>query len=157
MTENKGTNSIRVMHDLPNDFCPHVEVVAAYVEVKGKLLFLQRNGSESGYWGVPAGKVEQGEGLSDAMSRELHEETAIKLLNKDHLKYVGKLFIRKPEIDYVYHMYHLSCDEQLDVRLNNEHKSYGWFHRKDIDQLPLMLGAREVLDYFVSNFKKDSQ
>lgn len=150
MTKNNDRNNILVARHPPVDFCAKVEVVAAYVEVKGKLLVLQRNGSEKGCWGVPAGKVESGEELSDAMRRELHEETAIELLAIEDLRYLGVLYIRKPEIDYVYHMYHLSMDEQPPVCISNEHQSYGWYNREDLHQLPLMLGARESLDFFAS-------
>lgn len=155
MLENKDNNSILVSHQLPEGFCPQVEIVAAYLQFEGKLLVLQRNGSEKGCWGVPAGKVETGEKLNDAMCRELYEETAIKLRKLEHLSYLNELYIRKPEIDYVYHMYHLSLDEQPSVLLSHEHQNYGWFDRHDLDQLPLMLGARETLDYFAKLIIKE--
>lgn len=41
------------------------------------LLVLESAGSKAGKWSFPAGKVEPGESIVDAMVREVHEETGI--------------------------------------------------------------------------------
>ena len=43
--------------------------------------------SDTGWWGVPGGKVEVGETLSDAIIRETFEETGIKIKKKDLYTY----------------------------------------------------------------------
>lgn len=61
----------------PPDFNPKFEVVSCFVEYKGKFLLLLRQDHKSApnMYGVPAGKVEEGETVHDTMVRELREET----------------------------------------------------------------------------------
>jgi 8-oxo-dGTP diphosphatase len=56
-----------------------VKVVAALIEHKGKLLVCQRRRGDrfALLWEFPGGKVEPGEGLVEALVRELHEELGV--------------------------------------------------------------------------------
>ncbi|MEM1282539.1 MAG: histidine phosphatase family protein [Chlamydiota bacterium] len=130
----------------PKDFSPVVEVAACYNEWQGKVLFLKRSigKSEGGKWGVPAGKIEKGENSLQAVIRETYEETKISL-KEQQLRFVGKLFIRKPGIDYVYHMYHRKVDFAPNVMLSNEHQEYRWLSMAQIGVFSLMSGALEAL------------
>jgi ADP-ribose pyrophosphatase YjhB (NUDIX family) len=60
--------------------------VVAYVERNGLLLSCTRKGT--GQHGVPGGKVETGETLTDALVRELFEETGLHLVSHE-LVYTG--------------------------------------------------------------------
>jgi 8-oxo-dGTP pyrophosphatase MutT (NUDIX family) len=50
-------------------------------------------------WGVPAGKLEQGETPEVAARRELLEETGIQLTSASRIAYLETLYIRKPDLD----------------------------------------------------------
>lgn len=138
-----------VFRTAPKDFCPNMEVATCYIEFEGKILLLKRalGKSEGGKWGVPAGKIEQAENSRDAVIRETFEETAIKL-NELELKFLGKLFVRKPEIDYVYYMYHWKADHNPVVILNGEHEEFKWLTVEEIENLPVMSGGLEALYHY---------
>jgi 8-oxo-dGTP diphosphatase len=54
--------------------------VGAIVVADGAMLMVQRGqGMARGLWSVPGGRVEAGEYLSDALKREVREETAIEI------------------------------------------------------------------------------
>ena len=64
---------------------PLLVVAAALINENGQLLVQRRPEGKSmaGLWEFPGGKVESGERLTDALSRELHEELAITALPND--------------------------------------------------------------------------
>jgi 8-oxo-dGTP pyrophosphatase MutT (NUDIX family) len=137
----------KVYETRPLDFHPRVEVSACYLEWEGKLLLLKigKHKSEGGKWGVPAGKVEADESPIHAARRELFEETGI---DAPHIRSLGSLYIRKPNFDYVYHLFQVSCDQQPTPRPSAEHEDFCWATAADLQTLPLMDGAPEALHYY---------
>lgn len=127
----------------PSSFSPKASVAACYLECEGKLLLLRRSLSkkEGGLWGVPAGKLELGETPLQAVIRELEEETGI-CQEADSMQDLGCLFIRKPGIDYTYHMFRISLSTPPNVRLNEENDAYRWTPAHELETLPLMAGGR---------------
>lgn len=61
---------------------PHYIVTAAVIWRDGQVLITQRpeKGLLGGLWEFPGGKLEQGENLSDALLREIHEELGVKIV-----------------------------------------------------------------------------
>ena len=53
--------------DKPNDFNPKFKVASSFIEHKGKILLLHRQNHkpQGNTWGVPAGKVDNGENMSN--------------------------------------------------------------------------------------------
>ncbi len=134
------------VHDKkPDGFTPQVEIAACHLEIDQQLLLLQRAyGKEPGKWGVPAGKLEAHETPEQAAKRELFEETGISPA-PSQIEHQGSLYIRKPEIDYVYHLFKVQLDRMPDVRLSEEHVNYRWATAADLENLPLVDGGREIL------------
>jgi A/G-specific adenine glycosylase len=55
---------------------PHYTVTAAVIQREGEVLIARRplNGLLGGLWEFPGGKLQEGEGLSDCLKREICEE-----------------------------------------------------------------------------------
>lgn len=132
----------------PEDFKPAAYATGAYILVNDKVLFLQlhQQKKEAYRWGIPAGKKEVGETPEMSVRREVFEETGIALDGIDEL---GILYIRKPEIDYIYHLFNCRFGDFPEVHLSDEHVHYKWVTVEEAKNLPLMEGALEALDFFV--------
>lgn len=141
---------IQVFQKKPSDFKTHVYVTAAYVKFENKILILQlsQEKEEAFHFGVPAGKLEKGELPEDGIARELFEETGILLDSNGTIESLGLLFMRKPNIDYVYHLFEISLRELPEIHLSKEHQAYRWVSLEEISTLPLMLGAIEAIEFY---------
>ena len=140
---------VQVYTEPPEGFNPTVQVASCYIEIDEKLLLLQRGlaQSESGSWGVPAGKVESGESHAEAALRELFEETGI-TASSSQLEPLGALYICKPTIEYVYSMFKIHIDKVPTVYLSEESQNYLWADFQTIQTLPLMASANKSLNLY---------
>lgn len=146
----KSVSGLEIHEIAPEGFTPQVQVAACYLEINNKLLLLQRADGklEPGKWGVPAGKLEHNEAPENAAERELLEETGISLENSSGIQRLNSLYIRKPEVDYVYHVFKVQLGQIPDVHLSDEHQNYIWATSKDIETIALMDGAKEALQHY---------
>ncbi|SCA63750.1 hypothetical protein SCG7109_BA_00060 [Chlamydiales bacterium SCGC AG-110-M15] len=144
-----------VYRNRPLDFSPSVEVAACYVECAGKFLLLKRSigKPQENTWGVPAGKFEEGESSLAAVHREVFEEVGIRL-NNEKLDDLGKVYVRYPHTDFVYHMFHQDFLEFPEITLSDEHQEYRWVSFDEAMLLPLISGGVEALHHFQALAKK---
>lgn len=137
-----------VFQQLPENFNPKVEIVGCFLTVNDNVLFLKRlpHKSEGSKWGVPGGKIEKGETADHAVLREVFEETGIDLAGKP-LKYFGKVYVRYPEVDFLYHMYGHDLEELKNQVVINpeEHTEHRWFTLAEALELPLIRGEDECI------------
>lgn len=142
-------NQTLVYRAEPKGFSTSAEVAACYLEMNGKLLFLLRasNKPEGDKWGMPAGKIEPGENARAAIIREVFEETGIVLKESDP-RSLNKLYIRKPNLDYTYHMFHVKLTHLPEVVLNHEHTDFRWLTEEEGMDLPIMSAGVEALQHF---------
>ena len=112
----------------PEKFNKKFEIVACFLEFKGKFLLLHRQDykSEGNTWGLPAGKVDENENNLEAMEREIKEETGFSVgTSKPQL--LNTLYVKYPDYDFIYHMYSLALLNDFNVIIENkEHKDYKW-------------------------------
>lgn len=121
------TNFIYSEEYLP-DFKPKFEASGCFLEFEDKFLLLRRQDHkpQPDTYGLPSGKLDEWEGAIDATSREILEETSVKV-GLDNLEFVTKLFARYPDYDFIYHIYKSKLNTLPVVEINNnEHKSYLW-------------------------------
>lgn len=145
----------QVFFEPPADFLPCVEVAGCYLECEEKVLFLKRHPlrPQGGTWGVPAGKLEKGETAKEALIREVYEEIGIEI-RKSGIQQMGRLFIRLPSMDYVFHLFLASLAQFPFLTLAlDEHEEWQWVTVEEALQLPLIKGGEEALNYYQS-FKK---
>jgi 8-oxo-dGTP diphosphatase len=134
----------------PNNFNPRFSVVGCFCEHNSKIILLHRHaGKLQGLkWGVPAGKIEGNETPEDAVLRELQEETGI-LLKKDKIKYFGKVYVRYPEYDFIYHIFHAELHEKAEVKIRaSEHLGFTWITPKEALYLQLVPDLYDCIRLF---------
>ncbi|WP_068469736.1 NUDIX hydrolase [Candidatus Protochlamydia phocaeensis] len=139
----------------PSDFKPRVEVASCYCTYQDNILLLRRHPAKSqGHtWGVPAGKLEQGEDSVSAIIREAFEEIGV-VLRKEGLEEIITLYIRQ-QIDFVYHMFHYSFSQQPSIVLElREHDEFKWVTVEEALKMPLMAGEKDTLAFY-QKFLKD--
>lgn len=133
----------------PKDFNPKVEAAGIHCEFGDRFLLVKRSpGKDEGNtWCIPGGKLEKGETAQDAVLRELYEETGLSLTTLG-LFYIGQLFVRKPHIDFIFHMFHFSMQSlPKDILLNKENEEFRWVTLEETKVLPLIIGGKECLDF----------
>ena len=139
-------NDKMVFQQPPENFNPKIEVAACFITVNEKVLFMKRqpHRSEPSKWGIPGGKLEKGETAHQAVRREIKEETGLELSDVKHL---GTVYIRYPEVDFIYHMYGHDLQEYPEqiVIDSVEHEEYRWMKIGEALKLPLIRGEDECI------------
>lgn len=138
----------------PADFNPKFEVVSCFLENDGEILLLHRQDhkSEGNTWGVPAGKVADGEEITASILREIKEETGL-TLPSSYLSYFEKLFVKYPDYDFVYHIFHAKLDQRTPISLNpEEHKDHKWTSPKNALNMPLIKDEDECIKMFYFHY-----
>lgn len=134
----------------PPGFSPKVEVAGCYCRMESKILFLRRHPDrpQGDTWGVPAGKLEKGEEARAAIVREVYEEVGFKI-DDVNLVEMGKLYIRLPQMDYVFHLFkkQFLTYPVIDLGLA-EHLEAKWVTPQEARLLPLIPGGREALQFY---------
>lgn len=133
----------------PEVFDPKFDVVSCFVEYKGRILLLHRQDHkpQGNTYGVPAGKVDAGEDIWTTVRREIEEETWLQDLD---IQYFAKTYVKYPEYDFHYHMFHVKLTEEPSITTNpKEHK---WHIRKHPHEVILMDNLIEDEDVCVKMF-----
>jgi len=110
-------------------------VIAALIN-KNKILLIQRvKGDYIGYLGLPGGKIEKNEHVSEAAIREIFEETNIKSEFKSHLGFVSEHLIEDGKViqHFLLHICELSPKSVKTIE-NKEGKS-GWFDMENLEEI----------------------
>jgi 8-oxo-dGTP pyrophosphatase MutT (NUDIX family) len=106
-----------------------------------KVLLLKRSskGDNGGTWGLPGGKVEDGESEIDAAVRECKEECG---------KVKGSRFESLKEIDnkHYWTTFFFKVDKPFSCKLSDEHTDWDWFNFDDLNNLKLHPKLKENLD-----------
>ncbi len=111
------------------------------------LLVRRKNPPEQGLWALPGGKVEPGEGLKEAVKREVREETSIEVEVED-VVYVFEIMQREKGIlkehfviiDFMAHYVSGEVhpgDDAMDAR---------WVHVEGLAGLPLSQYTRRFFE-----------
>ena len=87
-------------------------------------LYLMRDDPKHpGSWGLPGGKIEAGETMMSAMTRECTEELGSM---PDYIKLVPLEKFTSADGGFAYHTFFCTVANEFQPRLNNEHSGYAW-------------------------------
>jgi ADP-ribose pyrophosphatase len=134
----------------PKGFKKKFDVVSVFIDHDGDTLLLHRQDHkpQGNTWAMVAGKVGKGEDLIDALVREIKEEIGLNV-KSDDCKYIEGYYIRYPDFDYVYHVYHLPMKEKPTLDVNpEEHKDFRWIKPADALKLDLIPGEDSCIKWF---------
>jgi 8-oxo-dGTP pyrophosphatase MutT (NUDIX family) len=88
-----------------------------------RYLFLLRNGTHSGSWGLVGGKIDVGETVVQGLKREIAEELS-GVINDAKLIPIEKFTSENNRFEY--HTFVIKVDEEFVPVLNTEHRGYCW-------------------------------
>ena len=136
--------------DQPPDFKTSDIAAACYCECKGKILLLMRNSHKSlgDTWGVPAGKLEEGETPRQAVLREVFEEVGLRLL-EEQLEELPKIYVRRLGADVILYRFRTVFLTLPSYSLNlEEHSCAKWFSIEEALTLPHTTGGVKALAFY---------
>jgi 8-oxo-dGTP diphosphatase len=100
------------------------------------LLIQQKFGSETSYWALPGGLVQNKESLHDAVNRELKEETNVKVNYLEQLFTFGDNINRDTRNRVISVAYFALVDSsKLDIIADSDAEKVQWFVVNDIPKL----------------------
>lgn len=111
---------------------PLAVAIAALIHDEKILLIKRAKGSYVGFWGLPGGKIEKHEHVSDAAIREIQEETGICSRFTQHLGFVSEHLLENNEV-FQHFLLHLCQLQPLTLRLvESKEGAVAWFALKDL-------------------------
>jgi ADP-ribose pyrophosphatase YjhB (NUDIX family) len=115
--------------------------VSVVLKSEGRFLLVERaNDPGSGMFAFPGGRVEKGEQLPDAASRELMEETG---LIADSLLHVACLDLGSTDNGFLLHVF-LASAFSGDIKANDDALSAGWYSLEEMRTMPVPQSVLEV-------------
>lgn len=125
-----------------------IRTVGCFVEYDGKFIILRRqhHKPDGNTWGLPAGKLDEGESDEDAMMREIEEETGYKG-NKNQLELLGEYIFEYPDLFLEFPTYRLVLDHPIEViHRPDEHQGSKWVTAEECDAMTdLIRGFHDLL------------
>jgi len=113
-----------------------------------KVLLLQRSEKSSypGYWQLVEGKLEKDEDPSEALKREIEEETGLIASNLE----LSSVFFNEIEakgLKYLTFRILFNANVNLkEIKTSDEHISFGWYDKNKAFKLRLLPGTEDLLN-----------
>lgn len=128
---------------------------AGAVVREGKILVVQRaldDDSYPGLWELPSGKKEPLESVTDAVTREVREETQLEVKPLD-VVFTFNFTVEKPDEirDFTQLIFAVEEVAEKEVVLSEEHKEFKWITQDELDTLNISdetkAGIKKVFAY----------
>ena len=121
---------------------PVLGVGAVVVDHDRLLLVRRARGWAEGEWSVPGGKVERGEALAEAVTRELREETGLDGVCGPLL---GWAEIVEPEAHFVILDFEVTLVTDAEPVAGDDASEVRWVDLPDVAEMHLVAGLAEML------------
>lgn len=126
-----------------------VGVKALIKNSQGKFLFLRRNPAiypgKDVRWDIPGGRIDSGERLCDGLTREVFEETGLKVdVSSMKLVAAQDIFVAEKDLHAVRLTYYVQASGS--VALSSEHTDSAWLSKQEVLADELDRYVREVLE-----------
>ena len=121
-------------------------------EIEGELKILLMNRVKGNFWCHVAGKVEPNETASQAILREILEETGThvqQLFSADFIEQFYEPSLNVIEMIPVFVGY---CEPNQSIELNHEHTEYQWCNIQKAKALAVFSNQRKLYDFIWENF-----
>ncbi len=131
-----------------------VATVGALIHDGAGNVLMVRTHKWSNHWGIPGGKIERGETSTDALRREILEETGLELAEVEFA--IVQDCIDSPEFQRLEHFILLNFVARATttaVTLNHEAQEFRWLPVNDALALNLNQPTRVLLDHVVESGK----
>ena len=112
---------------------------------RGEILLLQRAGGDRlfpGQWEIPGGKMDIGEGIQEALLREVYEEAGLKIAPGP---LAGAVEMPRKTFHVVMLVFH-AVAEQHAVTLSHEHAAQRWVRPQELPAMDLTPPLRRFLE-----------
>jgi 8-oxo-dGTP diphosphatase len=122
----------------------------AIIKWEDKILFVQRSKNDSfgaGKWEVPGGKMDEGQDISNALNREIMEETNLELAEQDNIVYYQSRIIKDGKYAGLLYLeiFGIAKPKTNKVSLSEEHDDFKWLRYDEAFNLNLTNDTREAL------------
>jgi 8-oxo-dGTP diphosphatase len=139
-----------IYQTIPKIFNPKFEVTGCFVQCNGEIILLHRQNHkpQGGTWGIPSGKIHEGENMLDTACRETLEETGL-AIPRDEMNFFSSVYVKHSEYDLVYHIFHTTLNKKTKIKISEgEHKDAKWVTPKDALDLPLIHDLESCIKLF---------
>ncbi len=100
-----------------------------------------------GKWECVGGLIKEGETSEEAIIREVEQETGLKGLEFRIVKQLPTIRMTNKEYDSICDIFLIdSASEKL--KISREHSDYQWAEAKHVEDIPLVLYANLLLEFF---------
>lgn len=126
---------------------------------KGKFLLIKRSMNDyhaPGAWEFPGGKLDEGQDLSQALEREVLEETGLLIIPTTRIAFTESSVIPKGKYKGLPYVVVIGIGKMLGgkLKLSEEHTDYKWVDTKEAYLMPIKEEIRKALIVLSKNFKK---
>ncbi len=124
---------------MPESMLFMVGLKALIVNPKGEVLLVRRSdaNTQSNAWDIPGGRMEVGESLTDALTREIQEETGMHPSHIGPVVSISTFEAKKLKTQIVRLIFYVRVDTD-SISLSDEHKEYIWRTMDEIDAYQFM-------------------
>jgi len=138
-----------------SDVNQRIACKAVIANKDGRVLILREatsygEGTQTGRWHMPGGRLNAGEPFLEGLSREINEEAGLRVEVGEPL-YIGEWFPIIKDVQNQIVAIFFSCKAITDeVRLSEEHDKFEWVDAESCKQFDIMDPEDKVLEKFFS-------